>query len=105
MKEYSQLAVLAIDAWLDNHVEPLDKQEEAEFAEYPKGFYKKEFSYSYTFSVGFNDKLYGYLKMGPIPYDVKVERSDWGTYASEVDRQWPSSHLRVRYIDADSTIV
>ena len=95
---YGTIMIEGLENWLRDHVEPAEKQEESGFAEYPEGFYKKEFSYRYTFSVGWYDKKHGYLKMGPIPYDIKIYRADSSTYASEVNVEFPVA-TRFRFID------
>ena len=104
INEYSYLLERGLEEFID--AAPLtEKQEEAWITEYPSGGdFVHDWSYRYTFSCGWYDKKYGYVKMGPIPYDIKVERADPGVYASEVNLEFPIKN-RVRFIDNAEPII
>lgn len=96
IKQYSELAAEGIEKWLENFEPEADVQPEGFVAEYPDGFLREPGSvaYRFTFSAGWYNKKYGYMRIGPIPYDITIERADSGLYASEVDAVFPLTHLR-----------
>lgn len=103
IEDYKGLLVSGLEEFIEST--PLtEKQGESWFTEYPDGGYCWTGpSYRFTFSAGWYDKKYGYVKMGRIPYNVSVERADGAVYASEVDLEFPIEK-RIRLIDNVSPI-
>lgn len=106
--EYSRAAAEVIQDWLVNFQPEAEVQPPAYDSEKPSRLYGTFFAegpwYHFRFTTGWYDKKYGYVKLGRIPYDITIERTDPGTYANEVGLQFPSRFLRVRKIGESNVI-
>jgi hypothetical protein len=106
MEDFRALAVEAIESWLLTD-EEIAVQPEGYMDEMPPPmlgtFFANGTWYKYRFSAGWYHKRYGFVKLGPIPYNIVIERDDPAVYAIEVDAgDFPGT--RFRKIDSTSPI-
>lgn len=115
VKDYSDLLAEGLQQFIDGYLPTLEVQPEGMLAEYPSTEEvglpliavdkdgENVVRYRFKFSAGFYYKG-EYVRIGPVPYNITIERAESGTYAHEIGAQMPTPKIHARVINTSEDV-